>query len=84
MKKCVLCKNIGKQRKFFLKNKLICGVHYIEYLEYLISNMEEKVTTASANNALASLETSLKFKYITQPKQEEELTSSIHKNSFKM
>lgn len=44
----------------FLKNESICAEHYIEYLEFLITNMDEEITDESMNDAFAHMEIRLK------------------------
>lgn len=60
MNNCILCSNTGKNRKYFFKNKPLCDTDYILYLEFLIKDMNEEVTSESANDAFAALEISLK------------------------
>lgn len=64
MRDCILCENIGKEREFFFKDKPLCKEHYIEYLEYLINEMQDEVTPSYASSALSKLRLSLKSKYI--------------------
>jgi hypothetical protein len=60
MNNCILCSKAGKARKYFFKNKPLCDTDYIAYLEFLIKDMDENVTSESANDAYAALEISLK------------------------
>lgn len=57
---CIICKASGKQRKYFSSGKELCDAHYIAYLEFLIKDMDEETTGASANDAFIKLELSLK------------------------
>ena len=60
MNDCILCRKTGNNRKYFFKNKPLCDTDYIAYLEFLINDMQEEVTSESANDAFAQLEISLK------------------------
>ena len=71
MSKCILCENIGNNRKFFFKDKPLCDSHYIAYLEFLITD-DEKVTTDAIEEAYERLEISLKPEGKSNSKQEEE------------
>lgn len=59
MSQCKLCKSTGKERKYFFKGKALCDSHYIDYLVFLIDDMNEEVTTSSANSALDKLKKSI-------------------------
>ncbi len=67
MSNCILCTNIGKNRKYFFKNKPLCDTDYISYLEFLIKDMNEDITSESASDAFAALEISLKPKPTPKP-----------------
>lgn len=60
MNNCILCTKTGKNRKYFFKNKPLCDTDYITYLEFIIQDMDEDVTSESANDAFTALEISLK------------------------
>jgi hypothetical protein len=60
MSKCTFCNEAGKKRKFFLKDEMICDAHYVEYLEFLVTNMNEEVTDESMNDAFAHMDIRLK------------------------
>ncbi len=72
MSNCILCENTGKNRKFFFKDKLLCDTDYIAYLEFLIIDMNEKVTTDSVQDAFEKLEISLKPEAKSKAIQEQE------------
>jgi len=58
MDKCVLCKNTGRKRKFFIEDQLLCDSDYMEYLEFLIDDINGDVTMQVANKALTKLKIS--------------------------
>lgn len=60
MSKCILCTNNGKKRKYFLKEALLCDADYVSFLEFLINDMNDKVTEESSDDAYRHLEISLK------------------------
>ena len=49
-----------KKRKFFLEEQSLCDSDYIDYLEFLIDDMDEDVTIEVATKALAKLKISLR------------------------
>jgi len=55
MKNCALCENTGKERKYFIEDQSLCDYDYIEYLEFVIDDMDEDITIESANKALSRL-----------------------------
>lgn len=59
MSQCILCASTGKERKYFFSGKGLCDSHYIAYLEFLIKDMDEEVTSSTANSALSELKMSL-------------------------
>jgi len=50
---CILCADLAEERKYFFKDKPLCAMHYAEYLEVLIENLDIEFggdDTASAFN----------------------------------
>ena len=37
---CILCADLAQERKYFFKEKPLCAMHYAEYLEVLIENLD--------------------------------------------
>ena len=56
---CVICTKAGKARKYFFKGNPLCDKDYIGYLEFLLDDSEEQVTTESAESAFAEYKLSL-------------------------
>lgn len=48
---CILCTNSGKDRKYFFPGKLLCDEHYAGYLEYLVDDFEDEMTSSSKSSA---------------------------------
>jgi hypothetical protein len=51
---CILCSDLAQERKYFFKEKPLCAMHYAEYLEVLIENLNIEFggdDAASAFNA---------------------------------
>ena len=51
MKKCILCGDTAQTRKYFFEEKPLCSMHYAEYLEVLIEDKEQTITTDDASSA---------------------------------
>lgn len=62
MKQCILCDDHALERKYFLKNELLCTWHYCEYLEVLIGNIKNKVTSKEIYSAFD------RYKIVMEPK----------------
>lgn len=60
MNNCAVCEQEGKYRLYFFKNKLLCNIHYIDYLQFLIKGMDEEVTIGTVEGAYGALMISLK------------------------
>ena len=69
---CILCTKIGKNRKYFFKDKPLCASHYASFLEFLIEGMNEDVTNESAQDAFKKLKISLKPESKSDAKREQE------------
>lgn len=62
MEKCVLCASSAQVRKYFFKDMPLCDMHYAEYLEFLLDEMQSNVTSKSASSAFR------KYKLTLEPK----------------
>lgn len=52
MSECILCDEEGAVRKYFFKDKPICTVDYAGYLEVLLKDIEDNITSDGALDAL--------------------------------
>ncbi len=69
---CILCEDIGKERRYFFQKKFLCETHYVEYLEVLISEMgKNAVTSDSARSAFRIYMKRLHISLDDIPKEEE-------------
>ena len=59
MNNCIICSNTGKSRRFFIDEEPLCDSDYIDYLELLITDMNETIPPKSANNAFSRLRMNL-------------------------
>lgn len=62
MNKCVLCSESGRGRKYFFKGKPLCDKDYAGYLEFLLDELEEEVTSEDANSACKAYMLKLELK----------------------
>jgi len=51
---CILCTYRAKERKYFFKDNPLCTMHYAEYLEVLIGNLEGTVGGDEASSAFSA------------------------------
>jgi len=51
MKRCILCADAARERKYFFKEEPLCTLHYAEYLEFLIEEKEHTITADDASSA---------------------------------
>ena len=61
MNKCALCENTGKERSFFIEDQSLCDSDYIDYLEFILNDMNEDVPIEIATKALTILRVSRKL-----------------------
>lgn len=65
MNKCILCTDVAEERKYFFKAKPLCTMHYAEYMEFLVDEMENKVTEEDASTAFNSYKLTLEPRPLT-------------------
>ena len=59
MKKCILCADSARTRKYFFKNQALCIMHYAEYLEFLIEEKGHRITVDDASSAFSKYKLTL-------------------------
>jgi hypothetical protein len=78
---CILCLSVGKERRYFFPGKPLCDLHYSGYLEYVIEEFEEEVTTSNRESAYG------KYKITLEPKPasvKQKSAPSTYRSPFKM
>jgi hypothetical protein len=51
MSECIFCTEPAKERKYFFKDKPLCADDYVGYLEILLEDMEDAITSEGAIGA---------------------------------
>ena len=69
MNKCILCADTAEERKYFFEDEPLCEMHYAEYLEFLIDDMKEDVTSKGASTAFNKYKLTLESKLLSEGEQ---------------